>query len=99
MEPFTPVAQRGPVPIPPQRTNKATNSVSSGTNPPQTTSALPPKVINSVSGNQTNLGNERFKNNQEFIYLWLQTFLKNDLHSFNVDSSVGFLRFSADTGL
>lgn len=61
MEPFTPVSLRGPGPIPPQRTNKAANSVSSGINPPKSTSALPPNVINSASANQTTLSNERFK--------------------------------------
>lgn len=61
MEPFTPVVLRGPVPIPPQRTNKAVNSVSSGINPPQTTSALPPTAINSVSAKQTEMGNKRLK--------------------------------------
>lgn len=58
MEPFTPVALRGPVPTPPQRTNKAVNSVSSGMNPPQTTGALPLNVTNSVSADQTKLGNK-----------------------------------------
>lgn len=61
MEPFTPVALRGPVPVPPQRINKAVNSVSFGINPPKTSSALPLNVINSVSANQTKLGNERLK--------------------------------------
>lgn len=77
MEPFTPVALRGPVPIPPHRTNKAANSVSSGINPPKTSSALPSNAINSVSASQAKLGNKRlkklFKNlcicSQEFVYL------------------------------
>lgn len=58
MEPFTPVALRGPVPIPPQRANKAANSASTGNNRPKPASALPPSVINSVSANQTKPGNE-----------------------------------------
>lgn len=62
MEPFTPVALRGPVPIPPQRTNKAANSVGTGNNPPKHASALPPSVINSVSANQTKPGNEETMN-------------------------------------
>ncbi|TWW55226.1 inositol polyphosphate 5-phosphatase OCRL isoform X1 [Takifugu flavidus] len=53
MEPFTPVALRGPVPIPPQRANKAANAVSSGINQTKLTSAVPPNVINSLSGTQT----------------------------------------------
>uniref|UniRef100_A0A674N9E0 phosphoinositide 5-phosphatase n=1 Tax=Takifugu rubripes TaxID=31033 RepID=A0A674N9E0_TAKRU len=40
MEPFTPVALRGPVPIPPQRANKAANAVSSGINQTKLTSAV-----------------------------------------------------------
>lgn len=56
MEPLAPTAVRGPVPIPPQRANK-TNSVGSGVNPPKSTSALPPKLNNSTSTNQTNTGN------------------------------------------
>lgn len=85
MEPFTPVALRGPVPIPPQRTNKAANSVSSGINPPITTSALPPNVINSVSANQTKTGNERLKKNLSTICASVVTkFPKNDLHSDNL---------------
>lgn len=50
MEPLTPVALRGPVPIPPQRANKAANAVSSGINQTKLTSAVPPNVINSLSG-------------------------------------------------
>lgn len=57
MEPFTPVALRGPVPIPPQRANKAANAVSSGINQTKLTSAVPPNVINSLSGPQTKPGN------------------------------------------
>lgn len=57
MEPLAPTAVRGPVPIPPQRANKTANSVSSGINPPKSTSALPPNLNNSVSTNQTNKGN------------------------------------------
>lgn len=78
MEPFTPVAARGPVPIPPQRTNKAVNSVSSGIHPPKTTSAPPPNVIDSVSASQTKLGNERFKKKKKFknLYSCSYSFLK-----------------------
>lgn len=54
MEPIAPIVVRGPVPIPPQRANKTTNS---GVNPPRSTSALPPNLNNSVSTNQTNKGN------------------------------------------
>ncbi|XP_051275525.1 inositol polyphosphate 5-phosphatase OCRL isoform X2 [Dicentrarchus labrax] len=49
MEPLAPAALRGPVPIPPQRANKA----GSGVNPPKSTSALPPDRNNSLSTNQT----------------------------------------------
>lgn len=86
MEPFTPVALRGTVPIPPQRTNKAANSVSSGINPPKTTSALPPNVINSVSANQTKSGNERLKkkNHSTMCASVVTKFPKNDLHSDNL---------------
>lgn len=80
MEPFTPVALRGPVPVPPQRINKAVNSVSFGINPPNTSSALPPNVINSVSANQTKLGNERLKK----LFKNLSEFPKNDPHSANL---------------
>lgn len=58
MEPFPPVALRGPVPVPPQRANKTAQSVSSGINPPKSINSLPPNVINSVSANRTKLGNE-----------------------------------------
>uniref|UniRef100_A0A672GJ70 phosphoinositide 5-phosphatase n=1 Tax=Salarias fasciatus TaxID=181472 RepID=A0A672GJ70_SALFA len=39
MEPLTPVSQRGPVPIPPQRATKTANSVGSAVNLPKSTSA------------------------------------------------------------
>ncbi|KAM7389223.1 hypothetical protein PAMP_023213 [Pampus punctatissimus] len=54
MEPLAPVAPRGPVPIPPQRGNKTTNSVGSEVNPSKSTSALPPSFNNSTSTNRTN---------------------------------------------
>lgn len=57
MEPITPTALRGPVPIPPQRANKAAHSVGSGGNPPKSTTALPLNLNNSMSSNQTNRGN------------------------------------------
>lgn len=57
MEPFAPRALRGQVPTPPQRANKTANSVSSGVNPPESTSAPHPKLSNSVSTNQTKTGN------------------------------------------
>uniref|UniRef100_A0A672FZ32 phosphoinositide 5-phosphatase n=1 Tax=Salarias fasciatus TaxID=181472 RepID=A0A672FZ32_SALFA len=52
MEPLTPVSQRGPVPIPPQRATKTANSVGSAVNLPKSTSAQPPKLNNSTSANQ-----------------------------------------------
>lgn len=54
MEPITPTALRGPVPIPPQRANKTAHSVGSGGNPPKSTTALPLNLNNSMSSNQTN---------------------------------------------
>ncbi|XP_047440581.1 inositol polyphosphate 5-phosphatase OCRL isoform X2 [Mugil cephalus] len=52
MEPLTPAAQRGPVPIPPQRTTKMANTV--GVNPPKSTSALTPNSnITSTNRNNT----------------------------------------------
>ncbi|XP_062416552.1 inositol polyphosphate 5-phosphatase OCRL isoform X4 [Pungitius pungitius] len=48
MEPFASTA-----PTPPQRANKAANSVGSGVNPPKSTNALPPNLNNSRSLNQT----------------------------------------------
>ncbi|XP_030001079.1 inositol polyphosphate 5-phosphatase OCRL isoform X2 [Sphaeramia orbicularis] len=57
MEPMAPTTPRGPVPIPPQRANKGTNSLGSGANLPKTSSALPPNLNNSTSTNQTNTGN------------------------------------------
>ncbi|XP_026186015.1 inositol polyphosphate 5-phosphatase OCRL isoform X2 [Mastacembelus armatus] len=56
MDPLQPVAERGPVPVPPQRTNKTANSVGSAVNPPKpkSTSVLPPNLNNSTSTNQTN---------------------------------------------
>lgn len=56
MEPITPTAFRGPVPIPPQRGNKNTNAVNSGVNPPKSTTALPPNLNNSMSTNHTYTG-------------------------------------------
>ncbi|XP_030001081.1 inositol polyphosphate 5-phosphatase OCRL isoform X4 [Sphaeramia orbicularis] len=56
MEPMAPTTPRGPVPIPPQRANKGTNSLGSGANLPKTSSALPPNLNNSTSTNQTNTG-------------------------------------------
>lgn len=66
MEPLTPVALRGPVPIPPQRT-KVANSVSSAINPPKPTSALRPNVINSVMANSTKPGNQ--EKSRIFLYV------------------------------
>ncbi|XP_022615723.1 inositol polyphosphate 5-phosphatase OCRL-1 isoform X2 [Seriola dumerili] len=55
MEPLVPTTPRGPVPIPPQRANKAVNSVGSeGVNPSKSAGALPPKLNNITSTNQTN---------------------------------------------
>ncbi|XP_023253786.1 inositol polyphosphate 5-phosphatase OCRL-1 isoform X3 [Seriola lalandi dorsalis] len=55
MEPLVPTTPRGPVPIPPQRANKTVNSVGSeGVNPSKSASALPPKLNNITSTNQTN---------------------------------------------
>ncbi|XP_056238811.1 inositol polyphosphate 5-phosphatase OCRL isoform X3 [Seriola aureovittata] len=55
MEPLVPTTPRGPVPIPPQRANKTVNSVGSeGVNPSKSASALPPKLNNVTSTNQTN---------------------------------------------
>uniref|UniRef100_A0A3Q1EX77 phosphoinositide 5-phosphatase n=1 Tax=Acanthochromis polyacanthus TaxID=80966 RepID=A0A3Q1EX77_9TELE len=53
MEPLAPSAQRGPVPIPPQRATKTTNA-GSGVNLPKPTGALPPNLNNSTSTNQNN---------------------------------------------
>ncbi|XP_026213254.1 inositol polyphosphate 5-phosphatase OCRL isoform X3 [Anabas testudineus] len=54
MEPVAPAISRGTVPVPPQRANKTAISVGSGVNPPKSTSALPSKLNNSTSTNQTN---------------------------------------------
>lgn len=54
MEPLAQMSQRGPVPIPPQRGNK---TVSSGVNPPKSTSSLTPSLNNSTPTNQPNTGN------------------------------------------
>ncbi|XP_008274031.1 inositol polyphosphate 5-phosphatase OCRL isoform X1 [Stegastes partitus] len=51
MEPLAPSAQRGPVPIPPQRATKTANA---GVSLPKSTSALPPNLNNSTSRNQNN---------------------------------------------
>lgn len=68
MEPFTPVALRGPVPIPPQRANKAATAVSSGINQTKLPSAVPPNVINSLSGPQTKPGNVMSIGSCWFLY-------------------------------
>lgn len=41
MEPLAPAVPKGPVPIPPQRGSKVSNSVNSGVNPPRKNSSLP----------------------------------------------------------
>uniref|UniRef100_A0A8C4E8M4 phosphoinositide 5-phosphatase n=1 Tax=Dicentrarchus labrax TaxID=13489 RepID=A0A8C4E8M4_DICLA len=69
MEPLAPAALRGPVPIPPQRANKA----GSGVNPPKSTSALPPDLQSLASdfGFEDNFNNslkvEEKKNHQNRI--------------------------------
>ncbi|KAM9849522.1 inositol polyphosphate 5-phosphatase OCRL [Aulostomus maculatus] len=52
MEPLAQIPPRGPVPIPPQRANKTSNSVSSGVNPPKQTSSLPSTL--NTTANQAN---------------------------------------------
>lgn len=56
MEPISPAAFRGPVPIPPQRANRNTNVVNSGVNPAKTASALLPNFNNSMSSNHSFTG-------------------------------------------
>lgn len=53
MEPISPAAFRGPVPIPPQRANRNTNAVNSGVNPAKTASPLLPNFNNSMSSNHS----------------------------------------------
>lgn len=56
MEPISPAAFRGPVPIPPQRANRNINAVNSGVNPAKPTSTLLPSLNNSMSSNHTSTG-------------------------------------------
>ncbi|XP_075337839.1 inositol polyphosphate 5-phosphatase OCRL isoform X2 [Odontesthes bonariensis] len=51
MEPLTPAAHRGPVPIPPQRATKTANNMSSGVGTPKSTS-----LNSSTSTNKNNAG-------------------------------------------
>lgn len=56
MEPISPAAFRGPVPIPPQRANRNTSAVNSGGNPAKPSSSLLPSFNNSMSSNHTYTG-------------------------------------------
>ncbi|XP_072292618.1 inositol polyphosphate 5-phosphatase OCRL isoform X2 [Eucyclogobius newberryi] len=56
MEPLAPAAPRGPVPIPPQRGSKVSNSVSSGVGPPRKNSSLPNLSNSMVQQKKTEFG-------------------------------------------